>query len=456
MPRSVVALVGRPNVGKSTLFNRILGRRLAIVEDQPGTTRDRIYAETEWAGVEFLIVDTGGLEIAPASGPGADWQPLAVASAPYIEAMRAQAEAAIHEADLIVFVVDTMSGITAADEMAADILRRTDKPIIIAANKSDNAELRHAAAEFYALGLGDPLPVSAVHGTGTGDLLDAVVAALPREQAPQEFDEAEVKLAIVGRPNVGKSSLLNRILGEERVIVSEIPGTTRDAIDTPVTIRGVPALLIDTAGIRRRGRIEKGLEYYSVLRALRAIERCDVALLVLDATQLVTAQDAHVAGYILDAHKSVVVAVNKWDLIEKGPHTADEFQALIRASLRFMDYVPIHFVSAKTGRGLNRLLDTALKVHQESQVRIPTGQLNRVIRLAMQRINPPSKRGRRLRVYYATQAEIAPPTIILFVNDRELVHFGFTRYIENRLREEYPFTGTPLRIEYRDEKERAE
>ncbi|NPV06649.1 MAG: ribosome biogenesis GTPase Der [Anaerolineae bacterium] len=449
MVRPIVALVGRPNVGKSTLFNRLVGRRQAIVEDTPGTTRDRLYGEAEWAGVEFVLVDTGGMEVIPASGAEGQWQPLAAGSVPYVQAMKAQAEIAIQEADLVVLVVDAAAGLTAADEAVAEILRRTDKPVLLAANKADSPAVRQSAAEFYALGLGHPFPVSAIHGTGTGDLLDEIVARLA-STAPTEEAEAEgIQIAIVGRPNVGKSSLLNCILGEERVIVSDIPGTTRDAIDTQVSFQGQTLTLIDTAGIRRRGKVEPGIEKYSVLRALRAVERADVALLLLDATQMVTAQDAHVAGYILEARKSVVVVVNKWDLAPAGEQARADALRQIRAELRFLDYAPVHFASALTGKGVFQALATAVEVYQQRHQRVPTAALNRLIREAVTRINPPSKGGRRLRIYYATQADVDPPTFVLFVNDRRLAHFGFTRFIENRIREQYPFTGTPIVIEYR-------
>ncbi|MGI6209836.1 MAG: ribosome biogenesis GTPase Der [Anaerolineae bacterium] len=457
MVRPIVALVGRPNVGKSTLFNRIVRRRQAIVEDLPGTTRDRLYGEAEWAGVEFMLVDTGGLEVIPAAGTEGQWQPLAEGSAPFVRAMKEQAEIAIQEADVVVLVVDAAAGLSAADEAVAEILRRTDKPIVLAANKADNPATRQAAAEFYTLGIGDPFPVSAIHGTGTGDLLDEIVDRLEGIAPPaeEETEPAGIQVAIVGRPNVGKSSLFNRILGEERVIVSDIPGTTRDVIDTEITFQGETITLIDTAGMRRRGKIEPGVEKYSVMRALRAVERADVALLVLDATQMVTAQDAHVAGYILEALKSVVVVVNKWDLIPDREQARTEALRLIRSELRFLDYVPVHFVSAVTGQGVSKALAAAIEVYNQRHERVPTSALNRLIREVVGRINPPSKGGRRLRVYYATQAEVDPPTFVLFVNDPRLVHFGFTRFIENRIREQYPFTGTPIVIQYRHE-ERAE
>jgi len=455
MNKPIVALVGRPNVGKSTLFNRLVGRRQAIVEDLPGTTRDRLYGDTEWAGVLFTVVDTGGLDIA-ASQPGRPREarpaPLAVASADYVEEVRAQVEVAIAEADVIVFLVDARDGVTAADEDVAQLLRQTGKPVLLVANKADNDALRAAAVDFYALGLGEPLAISALHGTGTGDLLDRVVSSFPVSE-PEPMLEA-VRIAIVGRPNVGKSSLLNALLGQERAIVSPIPGTTRDAIDTLLEWEGEPVMLIDTAGIRRRGKIQRGIEQYSVLRALRAIQRADVVLLLIDATTGVTLQDAHIAGYILEETKSVVVVVNKWDLVEKDTHTMAAMTQEVRRALRFMDYVPVLFISALTRQRVHKVIPTALRVRAERLVRIPTGELNRLVQEAVMRHAPPSKRGRRLRFYYATQAQVDPPTFIFFVNDPHLVHFTYERYLENRLREHYPFEGTPLRLIFRKRGER--
>lgn len=431
--KPIVAVVGRPNVGKSTLFNRLIGQPLAIVEDSPGTTRDRLYADSEWNGRTFTVVDTGGL-VFDESGE-VEWK------------VREQAQIAIAEADVIVFMVDASTGLIAADREAADLLRRADKPIILAANKADNEERRQAAVEFYELGLGDPIPVSALHGTGTGDLLDAITASFAPE-VMEEPDEA-MRVAIVGRPNVGKSSLLNALLGEERAIVSEIPGTTRDAIDTRLEWGGQPIVLIDTAGIRRRGRIEPGVEKYSVLRAMRAIQRADVAVLVLDGVDGPTAQDAHVAGYILEEMKSVVVAVNKWDLVPKDSHTMHQYTQVVRAALRFMDYVPVLFISAKTGQRVGQVLDTALRVRDERLVRLSTAELNDIVRKAVARQSPPTKAGKALKFYYATQPSVDPPTFVFFVNDKELVHFSYVRYLENQIRERYPFTGTPLRLLFR-------
>ncbi len=456
MAKPLVALVGRPNVGKSTLFNRIVGRRVAIVEDLPGTTRDRLYAEAEWGGVDFLLVDTGGLEMidstqeserrksAPTSG-----QTVGVESGLFLEEMRQQARLAIAEADVIVFLVDSATGKIASDDEVADILRRAGKPVILAVNKADNPRLRADAVEFYSLGLGDPLAISAIHGQGVGDLLDEVVAAMDVAEM-EETEEPELpKIAIIGRPNVGKSSLLNRLLGQERVIVSDVPGTTRDAIDMEIQVGDQPVVLIDTAGIRRRGRIAPGIEKYSVLRSLKAINRADVCLLLIDAQDMVTAQDQHIAGYILDDMKSVVIVVNKWDAIEKDTHTMIEYTTTIRASLGFMDYVPVLFISAKTGQRVQQVLETALQVRRERQQRLSTGDLNRLLQDAIARHSPKNKSGRQLRFYYATQAETDPPTFVFFVNDRKLVHFTYERYLENRIREAYPFLGTPLRLVFR-------
>jgi len=438
MNKPLVAIVGRPNVGKSTLFNRLVGERLAIVEDLPGTTRDRLYADADWAGVQFTVIDTGGLVLGETDD--------------LIAQVSAQAQVAIEEADAIIFLCDVLDGVTASDEEIADVLRRSRKPIFLAVNKADNEERRMHVTEFYSLGLGDPYAISALHGTGTADLLDAVVAAL--EAQPEEEISDAVKVAIVGRTNVGKSSLLNALLRQERVIVSEVPGTTRDAIDTAITWKGRPMILIDTAGIRRRGRIKRGVEKYSVLRALKAINRADVGLLVIDATEGVTLQDAHIGGYILESAKSIIVVVNKWDLIKKDSHTMEQYTAYVRNSLKFLPYVPILFVSALTRRRVNQILDMALLVRDQRLERIPTAELNRIVEEAVARHSPPSKWGKRLRFYYATQAQVDPPTIIFFVNDVRLVHFSYRRYLENQIRRHYPFTGTPLRLRFRSSRKR--
>ncbi len=449
MSKPVVAIVGRPNVGKSTLFNRLAEERLAVVDDVPGTTRDRLVAEAEWTGVTFDIVDTGGID---PTQTGREHQPLSIGSADFIEQIRTQALNAIEEADLVLFVTEADSGVTAADREVAQILRRHQHerdgkpfpPVLLVVNKADSAGLRAQALQFYELGMGEPYPISAVHGTGTGDMLDALVAALPK--AASEEPDDSIKIAIVGKPNVGKSSLLNRLVGEERVIVSPIPGTTRDAIDTALVFNGLPVSLIDTAGIRRRGRIEPGVEKFSVLRSLRAIERADVALLVIDATSGLTAQDTHIAGFILDAWKSAVVVVNKWDAIEKNSYTMEEFTRQVRRELNFMDYVPVLFISAKTGQRVEKVLPLALQVQEERLVRISTSQLNQILQKAQDEHPAPSHAGRQLKIYYGTQVRSDPPTFLIYVNDPKLGHFSFTRYLENQLRQVYPFLGTPIRM----------
>ncbi len=456
MSKPIVALVGRPNVGKSTLFNRIVGRRVAVVHDEPGTTRDRQYAETEWNGVSFLVVDTGGLELLPeavATGrrPGPD-RVLAQDSAPYIPLMRAQAETAIQEADAIIFVTDVATGLTAADEEVAAILRRADCPVFLVPNKVDNPRLEYDALEFYALGLGRLFPVSAIHGRGVADLLDEVVKDLEPSALDREAPGA--RFAIVGRPNVGKSSLLNTLLGENRVIVSEVPGTTRDAIDTVLTWEDQTVTLIDTAGIRRRGKVERGAEYYSVLRALKAIRRADVALLVIDGYQGVTAQDTHVAGLILDEWTSAMVLINKWDLVDDEAIATAEYTEWVRATLRFLDYAPVLFISALTGQGVNQVLPKAMAVREARFHRIPTSELNRLVQEALARHAPPSKRGKRLKIYYASQPGVDPPTFVFHVNNPDLVHFSYERYLENRLREAYPFPGTPLHLKFKPRRRR--
>lgn len=455
MTKPLVALVGRPNVGKSTLFNRLAGERLAVVDDTPGTTRDRQFAEAEWNGVAFAIVDTGGIEV---QGRGLT-APLALDSAEYISQIRQQAELAISEADAVVLVVDIVTGVTVPDEEVANILRRHQRnvdgvlrpPIFLAVNKADNARRREDVYSFYELGMGEPFAISAMHGTGTGDLLDALVAGLPA--TPEAEEDSSVKIALVGRPNVGKSSLLNRLLGEERVIVSPIPGTTRDAIDTHLDFDGMAVTLIDTAGIRRRGRIEVGVEKYSVLRSYRAIDRADVALLLLDAVEGIAAQDAHIAGMVLEKNRSVVVIVNKWDAVEKDTNTMNTFTEGIREQLHFLDYVPVLFVSAKTGQRTDQVLPTALQVQEERLVRIPTAELNRIVREAVDKHAAPSKTGRRLKILYAAQVGVDPPTFLFHVNDPKLVHFTYRRFLENQIREQYSFLGTPIRMSFRAREE---
>jgi GTP-binding protein len=374
---------------------------------------------------------------------------LNVNSALFIREIRAQAELAIEQADAVLVLCDSETGLTSADEEVANILRRADKPVFLVVNKADNAVRRDVAFEFYALGLGDPYSISALHGTGVGDLLDDLVQALPQAPPEEEDEDDSIKIAIVGRPNVGKSSLLNRLLGQERTIVSPVPGTTRDAIDIRLTYYGMPVTMIDTAGIRRRGRIERGVEKWSVLRALRAIQRADVALLLIDAVEGITAQDAHIAGMILDERVSVVVVVNKWDAIEKDTYTMVEYTQRVRAELNFMDYVPVLFISALTGKRVGQVLKTAVQVQEERLVRIPTAQLNRLVRKAVERHYPRSKRGKRLKFLYASQVAVDPPTFVFHVNDPDLLHFTYARYLENQIRAVYPFSGTPLRLSFR-------
>jgi GTP-binding protein len=454
MLKPVVALVGRPNVGKSTLFNRLAEERLAVVDSVPGTTRDRLITEAEWTGTTFDIIDTGGIDPSQ-TGPGRGQQPLSIGSAEFIQQIRAQAEVAIEEADAVLFIVDVDGGVTPADLEVAQILRRHQRevdgklipPVLLVANKCDNEERRTLAVQFYELGLGDPNPISALHGTGIGDLLDALVATFPRRG--EETEDESVKIAIVGKPNVGKSSLLNRLLGEERAIVSPIPGTTRDAIDTLLEVDGLPVTLIDTAGIRKRGSIEPGVEKYSVLRSLHAIERADVVLLVIDAESNISAQDTHIAGFILDAWKSAVVVVNKWDAVKKDTYTMDTFTTQVRQQLNFMDYVPVLFISAKTGQRVDKVLPLALRVQEERLVRLSTSQINRILQDAQSRHAAPSHTGRQLKIYYGTQVRSEPPTFLLYCNDPRLAHFTYQRYLENCIRESYSFLGTPVRIVFR-------
>ena len=457
----VVALVGRPNVGKSTLFNRLAGERLAVVDETPGTTRDRLHVRAEWTGVDFIVVDTGGIDPTNVKiGDGRE--PLSVGSKEFIKEIRAQAETAIRDADAVLLLVDVENGITPADEEVAKILRRSQKevdgelfpPVLLVVNKCDNKERLADAVEFYSMGLGEIYPISAMHGRGTGDLLDALVSALnvsPTDPDDEEEDES-VKIAIVGKPNAGKSSLLNKLIGQERAIVSPIAGTTRDAVDEYLTYEDIPVTLIDTAGIRRRGRVEPGVEKYSVLRAMRAIERADVALLVVDATTGITKQDAHIAGFILEAWKSVVVVVNKWDAIEKDTYTMDEYTEHVRAALNFLDYVPILFISALNGQRVNQVLPTALKVQEERLVRLTTSEINRVLHRAIDHHPPPTKGGRVLKIFYGTQVRSDPPTFLIFVNEPDLVHFTYKRFLENRFREVYSFLGTPIRLVFKARK----
>ena len=451
MQKPIVAIVGRPNVGKSTLFNRLAERRMAIVDDIPGTTRDRLATEVEWTGVVFDIVDTGGLDPTQV-GPGKGQDPLSIGSHQFIDEIRSQAEIAIQESDAILFVVDGQSGITPADREINDSLRKVQQikdgeaypPILLVVNKCENKKTRQNAVQFYELGYKEIHIVSAIHGSATGDMLDALVAVLP--ESGEEEEDTSVKIAIVGKPNVGKSSLLHKITGEDRVIVSNIPGTTRDSIDTRLVYKDIPITIIDTAGIRKRGSIEPGVEKFSVLRAMKAIERSDVALLVVDAYEGIKSQDTHVAGYILDVWKSAVVVINKWDLIEKDTHTMAEFTNYVRYELNFMDYVPILFTSALTGKRVDQILDLALKVQEERMARLPTSQVNRIVQNAQDKHPAPSKAGRHFKIYYGSQVRNDPPTFLLHVNDPKLTHFSYLRFIENQIREQAPFLGTPIKI----------
>ncbi len=448
MPKPIVALVGRPNVGKSTLFNRLVGERMAIVDDTPGTTRDRLFGEAEWNGRAFHVIDTGGID--PTHGGRT---PLSVGSADFIDDIRIQAQVAIDEADVVLFVNDGQAGVTSPDLEVADILRRSQKktesgsffpPIIVVVNKCESRETMDAAPQFYELGLGEPIAISAIHGTNTGDLLDILVASFPEQESQEEDDS--IKIAIVGKPNAGKSSLLNKLVGEERAIVSPIPGTTRDATDTKIEVNGLEVTLIDTAGIRKRGKIEHGVEQYSVLRSFKAIERADVALLVIDATTGITAQDAHIAGFILEQWKSCVVIVNKWDAVEKDSYSMEEFTKRIRGDLNFMDYVPLLFISAKTGQRVEQVLPMAIRVQEERLARLTTSKINAVIHKAQDAHPHPTHAGRALKMFYGTQVRSDPPTFMIYVNDPKLMHFTYLRYLENQIREEYGFLGTPIRI----------
>ena len=449
MQKPFVALVGRPNVGKSTLFNRLAGEPLAIVDDTPGTTRDRLLAEAEWNGRPFHIIDTGGIDTIGGK------EPLSVGSADYIDQIRRGAEIAIRESDVVLLLTDAASGVTPADKEVAQILRRNQKtvdgnpfpPVLLVVNKADNATFRMGAADFYELGLGEPYPISAVHGTGTGDLLDVLVEAFPPEETEEEDDS--VKIALVGKPNVGKSSLLNRLVGEERAIVSPIAGTTRDAVDTKMEFDGIAVTLIDTAGIRRRGKVEPGVEKYSVIRSMRAIERADVALLMIDAVEGISAQDAHIAGYVLEAQKSTVVLVNKWDAVEKDNETMQLYTDKIRKDLNFIAYVPILFISAKSGQRVEQVMPLALKVQEERLARLTTGVLNKILQEAQDAHHATSSSGRSLRIYYGTQVRSDPPTFLIYCNDPKLAHFTYVRYLENQIRKTYPFSGTPIRLVFK-------
>jgi GTP-binding protein len=429
--RPIVAIVGRPNVGKSTIFNRIVGDRLAIVEDMPGVTRDRLYGVGEWLNHDFSVIDTGGIEI---EGDNE-----------LLKSVRAQAELAIEEADVIIFMVDGKAGMTAADSEVAELLFRAKKPIVLAVNKIDNLKRQDDIYEFYSLGFGTPFGISGSHGTGLGDLLDAVVESFPEDDG-EEYGEEVIKVALIGRPNVGKSSLVNAILGEDRVIVSEVAGTTRDAIDTPFERDGQKYVIIDTAGMRKRGKVYENTEKYSVMRAMKAIERADVALVLINGEEGIIEQDKHIAGYAHEAGKAAIFVVNKWDVVEKDEKTMKEFTQKIRDHFLFMTYAPIIFLSAKTKQRLHKLLPIVIQVAEQHALRIQTHVLNDVISDAVAINPPPTDKGRRMRINYATQVTVKPPTFIIFVNDPEMMHFSYERYLENKIRAAFGFVGTPMRL----------
>ncbi|MFQ5420974.1 MAG: ribosome biogenesis GTPase Der [Anaerolineae bacterium] len=446
--KALVALVGRPNVGKSTLFNRIVGRRMAVVSDVAGTTRDRLYAEAEWNGMAFALVDTGGIELTS----GWHTEPLSEDSERFLPMIRQQASVAIQDADVVVQVVDGRIGITAADREVADILRQSKKPILIAANKLESSKMQDGSYEFYELALGPVFPISALHGSGSGDLLDAIVDAIPQTAAADDEDDS-IKIAILGRPNAGKSTLLNKLIGAERAIVSPIAGTTRDAIDTKLKYHGQEFTLIDTAGIRRRGKIDPGVEKYSVLRAIKALSRADVALLLVDAAEGVTAQDAHIAGMLGSESAGVVVLVNKWDDVEKDTHTMPQYEAEVRNTLNFLPFAPVLFISAKTGQRVNKVLPLALTVNEARYQRVATSALNKLMRDATAAHPPPSKGGVHVKFFYATQPSVAPPTFVFFVNKPAWVHFSYQRYLKNQIREAFDFTGAPIKLIFRPRSE---
>lgn len=430
MANPVVAIVGRPNVGKSTIFNRLAGERISIVEDTPGVTRDRICARTEWLGHPFNLIDTGGIDIG---------------DEPFLTQITEQAEIAIEEADVIIFVVSVKEGVTDADEKVARILYRTDKPVVLAVNKVDNPELRADIYDFYSLGFGEPIPVAGTHGIGTGDLLDKIIKEFPKDATNEEDDS--IKFSFIGRPNVGKSSLVNAILGENRVIVSNIEGTTRDAIDTRFeTEDGTKYTMIDTAGIRKKGKVYENTEKYSVLRAMRAIDRSDVVCVVLNAEEGIREQDKHVAGYAHEAGRAIVIVVNKWDTLKKDNKTMSDFENLIRQEFQYLSYAPIVFVSAKTKQRLDKLPELIKRVNDNHEQRISSAVLNDVVMDAIAHNPTPTDNGKRLRIYYATQVAIKPPTFVIFVNDPELMHFSYERFLENQIREAFDFEGTPIHI----------
>ena len=436
MPLPLVAVVGRPNVGKSTLFNKLVGQRISIVEDTPGVTRDRIYSKCEWRSREFMVVDTGGIE------PAADDIILSQ--------MKKQAELAIERADVIVLVTDIRCGVTATDLDVAHMLQRSGKPIVLAVNKCDSlGEPPVELYEFYNLGLGEPFPISSQHGHGTGDLLDEIFKYFPDDKT-EDYDDEYIRVAVIGKPNAGKSSLVNRIAGEERVIVSDIAGTTRDATDTAVENENGKFVFIDTAGIRRKSKVNERIEHYSVLRAYMAVDRADVCIIMIDATEGFTEQDSKIAGYAHEQGKASIVAVNKWDAIEKNGSTMKEFQTKLENDFSFMSYVPFVFISAKTGQRVDKLFEMIKQVYEKNTMRISTGMLNDVLSYAVTRVQPPSDKGKRLKIFYITQASTKPPTFVTFVNRSELFHFSYQRYIENQIRETFGLTGTPVKFIVRE------
>lgn len=440
MSKPIFAIVGRPNVGKSTLFNKIIGQRISIVEDTPGVTRDRIFADGEWSGKKFTLIDTGGIE------PKNDSEILTE--------MRNQANLAIEMADVVIFMVDIKDGLTAADADVAAMLQKSKKPVVLVCNKSDSpGDVPMEYYEFFNLGLDEPVAVSSIHGLGVGDLLDKVYSYVDFSKT-DEIEEDIIKVAVIGKPNAGKSSLINTILGEKRVIVSNIAGTTRDAIDTYYERDGQKYLFVDTAGMRKKGKIDENIERYSVIRSLAAIDRCDVVLVMIDATEGVTEQDSKIAGYAHNAGKASIVVVNKWDLVEKETNTMKNFKNEILNGLPFMQYAPSEFVSAKTGLRLNKLFELIKFVNAQNAMRIPTGVLNDVLNDATSMVQPPSDKGRRLKIYYITQASTRPPAFILFVNDKELAHFSYVRYIENKIREAFNLNGTPVKFIIRERGEK--
>ncbi|MCM3122209.1 MULTISPECIES: ribosome biogenesis GTPase Der [unclassified Mesobacillus] len=436
MTKPVVAIVGRPNVGKSTIFNRIVGERISIVEDIPGVTRDRIYSSAEWLTHDFNIIDTGGIDLG---------------DEPFLDQIRQQAEIAIDEADVIIFLVNGREGVTSADEEVAKILYRSNKPVVLAVNKIDNPEMREMIYDFYALGFGEPFPISGSHGLGLGDLLDEAAKHFPKAKEDQ-YDKDAIKFSLIGRPNVGKSSLVNAILGEDRVIVSDIAGTTRDAIDSQVTYDGQKYVIIDTAGMRKKGKVYETTEKYSVLRALRAIERSDVVLVVINAEEGIIEQDKHIAGYAEEAGRAVIIVVNKWDAIEKDEKTMKEFEEKIRAHFQFLSYAPIVFLSAKTKKRIHTLMPMIDLASENHAMRVQTNILNEVIMDAVAMNPTPTDKGKRLKIYYATQVSVKPPTFVVFVNEPELMHFSYERFLENRIRDAFDFTGTPIKIFARQRK----